>query len=95
MNICDAINSRSLLSFSYHGHFRIVQPHTYGTDRNGHKALLAYQTGGTSSSGSIPVWRLFHATEMRALTVLKEQFSVPHHEYSRSDKAFSTIQCQL
>lgn len=95
MAICDAINTRSLLSFSYHGHVRIVQPHTYGIDGKGHKALRAYQTGGTSGSGRIPAWRIFHEADMRALTILQETFEPRWHEYRRGDEAFATIWCQL
>ena len=95
MNICEAITTQSLLSFSYHGHLRVVQPHTYGIDRKGHKALRAYQTGGTSGSGRIPAWRIFHEADMHALATLQEKFAGPHHEYKHGDEAFSTILCQL
>ncbi|MBK6907473.1 MAG: hypothetical protein IPH08_10460 [Rhodocyclaceae bacterium] len=95
MTICDAIKGKSLLSFIYHGHPRIVQPHTYGIDEKGHKALRAYQIGGTSDSGRIPAWRIFHEADIKSLTISTERFSAPHHEYKRDDKFFATILCQL
>ena len=95
MTICNAIKTKSLLSFIYHGHPRIVQPHTYGIDEKGHKALRAYQIGGTSGSDHIPAWRIFHEADIRALTISAETFLSPHTLYKRGDTFFATILCQL
>ena len=51
--IIDAIDKKKMLSFDYHNHERIVEPHVYGI-KDGKKSLQAYQTGGTSSSGGLP-----------------------------------------
>lgn len=93
--ICDAIRNKRLLTFSYHGHQRTVEPHTYGIDTLGHPALRAYQSGGSSNSGGIPDWRLFHEKDMSNLSMLQTTFSSARSGYVRGDKAFSTIHCQL
>jgi len=95
MVICDAIQNMNLLQFQYHGHLRIVLPGTYGIDEKGQRTLRAYQVKGSSSSGRIPDWRIFHESGISSLTVLAEKFSQKPPEYVRGDKLFSTILCQL
>lgn len=90
-----AIQGKRMLSFIYEGHPRIVEPYTYGIDRKGHPALRAYQTGGTSQSGRIPDWRLFHEKDMRQLASLGTSFAPRLSEYRRGDKAFATIHCEI
>lgn len=46
MPIAEAIRTQHLLTFNYDGYMRTVEPHTYGTDRKGNRALRAYQVGG-------------------------------------------------
>lgn len=92
--IADAIHNRQVISFDYHGKHRVVEPHTYGIDQMGHKALVAYQVGGTASE-RIPCWRTFHESEMRALCVLEQKFAGHRPNYRRNDPAFATIFAQL
>jgi hypothetical protein len=93
--IISAIQGKRTLSFIYEGHPRVVEPYTYGVDRKGHLALRAYQTGGTSQSGRIPDWRLFHESDMRQIAVLGTSFAPRLSEYRRGDKAFSTIHREI
>ncbi len=95
MEISQAIAGKQLITFSYDGYSRTVEPHTYGIDGKGHKALRAYQVGGGSSSGEYRGWKLFHVSEMRGLAVLPETFSSARQGYKRGDNAFSTIYAQL
>jgi len=95
MQITSAIRNRQLLSFTYDGFTRTVEPHTYGIDTKGHKAVRANQVSGGSESGEHVGWKLFHFSEMRALSVLPQQFSGPRPKYKRGDKAFSTIHAEL
>ena len=94
MSIASAIQNRQLISFTYHGKSRLVEPHTYGIDGKGHRALRAYQIGGIASE-DIPCWRIFHESEMLALSVSGQRFAGPRPEYKTSDAAFSTILAQL
>lgn len=95
MQITTAIQNKHLLSFFYDGYQRIVEPHTYGIDTKGHKALRAYQVSGGSESGQRTGWKLFHVNDIRSLSVLTEQFSCPRPKYKRGDTAFSTIYAEL
>ncbi|WP_447937023.1 hypothetical protein [Thermomonas fusca] len=95
MDISQAIAGKHLISFSYDGYNRTVEPHTYGIDGKGHRAVRAYQVGGGSSSGEYRGWKLFHVNDMRGLTVLAETFPHARPGYKRGDKAFSTIHAQL
>ncbi len=94
-DICPAINNLQLISFSYHGYSRVVEPHTYGVNTKGHRALRAYQVRGESRTGRVPDWRYFRRDEMYDETVLQETFEGPRPGYKRGDKAFETIFCQL
>jgi hypothetical protein len=95
MKIADAIRTRHLLTFNYHDHYRVVEPHTYGKDQKGHTALRAYQTGGTSGSGRIPDFRIFHEAEITALSVSAQTFAGHRPGYVRGDPFFATIHAQL
>lgn len=90
-----AIQNKQLLSFTYDGYSRTVEPHTYGVDTKGHRALRAYQVGGGSDSGEFTGWKIFHVDEMRGLSTLPTQFPAPRRGYKRGDKAFATIHAQL
>ena len=94
-DICQAISALQLISFIYDGQFRVVEPHTYGVDTKGHRALRAYQVRGYTKLGQLPDWRFFHVDRISGLTILQETFSGPRDGYKRGDKAFATIQCQL
>jgi predicted DNA-binding transcriptional regulator YafY len=94
MQIANAIRGRNVISFLYHGKNRVVEPHTYGIDGKGHKALRAYQIGGNASE-RIPCWRIFHESEMLSLSVSAQKFAGPRPEYNPNDPAFATILAQL
>ena len=49
--------------------------------------LRCYQTGGDSSRGGIPDWRLFLVTKIAQLRVLEEHFLQPAPGYKRNDNA--------
>jgi hypothetical protein len=95
MQISSSIKNLQLLSFTYDGFSRVVEPHTYGIDTKGHAALRAYQVRGGSESGEYVGWKLFHVNEMLGLTVLSEHFSCARPKYKRGDSVFSTIHAQL
>jgi hypothetical protein len=95
MNIPMAIQNRQLLSFTYDGFARVVEPHCYGIDGKGHPALRAYQVRGGSESGEYVGWKLFHVREMRNVTELNDRFAGPRPGYKRGDKAFNRIEAQF
>ena len=70
-----AIEQRKIVTFTYEGLSRRVQPAAYGVgNRKGKDTLHAYQIGGESQRGGIPHWRNFHVEKMTGLTVLDEVF---------------------
>ena len=95
MNIAAAIQARNLVTFSYDGFRRTVEPHTYGVDTKGHMALRAYQVGGGSESGEYIGWKLFHVHEMQGVLVQPQTFAGARSGYHRGDKAFAEIRAQL
>ena len=95
MNIEFSIVNKQLLSFSYDGYSRVVEPHTFGLDRKGHPALRAYQVRGGSESGEYSGWKLFHISEIHNLSILPEKFSAPRSGYKRGDLGFLNILAQL
>ena len=70
-----AIQQRRLVTFTYQGHVRRVQPAAYGVgNRKGKDTLHGYQVGGDSQRGGIPHWRNFHVEAIESLQVLDEVF---------------------
>jgi len=59
-----ALRTRRPVTVSYHGHQRLVCPHALGW-KTGKPMLLAYQTGGHTTTGTLPAdprrrWRCMH-----------------------------------
>lgn len=70
-----AIQQRKIVTFTYEGLSRRVQPAAFGVgNRKGKETLHAYQVGGESKRGGVPHWRNFHVDKMSAVTVLDEVF---------------------
>lgn len=62
--IRQAIINKKLITFSYQGHQRVVEPHILGV-KDGDRQILGYQIAGTSKSGKpLPDWRRFSIEEM-------------------------------
>ena len=70
-----AIEQRKIVTFTYEGLARRVQPAAFGVgNRKGKETLHAYQVGGQSQRGELPVWRNFHVEKIADLAVLDEVF---------------------
>ena len=82
--IITAIQNKLLVSCFYDGFPRIVEPHCLGRNKNGLK-LRCYQTGGGSSKGNIPDWRMLSVGKMENVLVLDEHFTQPAPGYKRDD----------
>ncbi len=93
--IIEAIKNRRLLSFRYHGHPRLVEPHLLGVTTAGNLALSAYQVGGSSDSGAVPDWRLFAVTEMRELQSTSSSFAGTRPKYNPADTRMTRILANL
>lgn len=95
MSIALAIQKHNLLSFTYDGFVREVEPHCLGIDKKGHAALRAYQVAGGSESGEYVGWKLFHVNEILNLRVLDRTFKQPRQGYKRGDKDMLRIQAEV
>jgi len=81
--IKEALADKHMLSFTYNGHKRIVEPHIFGIKDN-KKEVLCYQTGGTTSEGTdtLPEWRRFKLSRMSSLHVLPDTFDETRRTYT-------------
>jgi predicted DNA-binding transcriptional regulator YafY len=95
MSIASAIRNRKLLSFSYEGFAREVEPHCLGIDKKGHPALRAFQVAGGSESGEYVGWKMFHVNEIKNLRVLERTFLQPRQGYKRGDTGMKQIQAEI
>jgi hypothetical protein len=95
VDIAGAIANKQLLQFGYGGYSRIVEPHTYGLDKKGQRALVGYQVSGGSQSKEHVGWKTFHEAEMRDVCALSKRFRAPRPEYRRGDGAFASIIAEL
>ncbi len=71
--IIEAIKAKKLLSFTYSGAPRVIEPHVYGVN-GGVYQVLGYQIRGGSSNGGLPDWRRFDINAMRGLQIIDETF---------------------
>jgi hypothetical protein len=72
-----AIRDRHVVELSYQGDgplTRLVHPHALYRSSTGKICLDAYQVGGPTRSGSLPMWRVFDLAKLRVVDVLTETF---------------------
>ena len=93
--ICTAIQNMNVLTFTYDGFSRVVEPHAYGNDRKGNDVMRAFQIGGDSDSGDTIGWKLFLTSNIQDLQIQAQTFSSPRQGYRPGDKAMQRIYCQL
>jgi len=93
--ISQAIVNKQLLSFTYHGYPRVIEPHAYGMSRAGNDVLRCYQIRGGSESGDPVDWKLMTTKDIVGLTILDESFSGPRPGYRRGDRGMTRIYCEL
>lgn len=93
--IIDAIENRNLLEFHYDGHYRLIEPHTFGVSSKGNDTLSAYQTEGTSDRGKVPDWKQFTVSKIVGLKTLENTFSGTREGYTRGDSRMSEIYAEL
>lgn len=93
--IIEAIENQNELEFYYNGHYRKVEPHTYGVSTRGNDTLSAYQTDGTSDRGEVPDWKQFTVSKIEDLRVLDSTFSGTRPGYTRGDSRMTEIYAEL
>ena len=96
-DICEAIDTQKVIKFLYKGQPRIAEPYIYGISAAGKYILLAYQTGGYSSTNKFG-WKLFEITNISVLNVTESEFVVIGAErlrYDPIDKRFLRTFCAI
>jgi hypothetical protein len=93
--ICDAIRTRSLLVFDYHGLSRMVAPYCHGISHRGVEVLRGIQVLGKSSSGSRGFGKLWVVADLLNLRVSLEHFEPDDPHYNPDDRAMQHIHCRI
>ena len=94
-NIIDAIKNKSVLSFSYDGHPRTVEPHTVGMNHKSNIVLRCFQTSGTSSDAKVPGWKLMKIDKIEGFRISDDAFDSPRPGYNKGDKAMKEIYAEV
>ena len=93
--ICEAIEKKRLLQFSYDDLTRIVEPHLFGRKTSGNNVLSAYLVGGYTESDNAPYWRNYVVEEMEFVVMLDETFAGARKGFNPNDISMETIYCRL
>jgi hypothetical protein len=93
--ICEAIEKKRLLQFSYDDLTRIVEPHLFGRKTSGNDVLSAYLVGGYTESDNEPYWRNYVVEQMEFVIMLDESFTGSRTGYNPADNSMEEIYCSL
>jgi hypothetical protein len=93
--IITAIKQQHILSLTYDGIPREVEPHAYGVSKKGNELLRCYQVSGGHKSARPNDWDLLSVSRIEALANTGATFSGPRPDYKRGDKAMATIYQEL
>lgn len=93
--ICQAIREKRLLSFSYKGHNRVVEPHAHGVSTANNECLRCYQVSGGSVTGKVPGWKMMTTNRINGLSITDDTFDNPRDGYKKNDSAMDRIYCEL
>jgi len=93
--ICEAIEKKRLLQFSYDELTRIIEPHLFGRKTSGKDALSGYLVGGYTESDRKPYWRSYSVEKMEFVVMLDETFKDIREGYNPNDTTMEKIYCRL
>jgi hypothetical protein len=82
--ICQAIGEQKAIKFFYKKQPRVAEPYLCGLSNADRYVLLAYQTGGYSSSNKFG-WKLFELSHISNVKITENEFSVAGPERLRYD----------
>ena len=92
MDLVSAIQNRHVISFTYDGLPRVVQPATYGQTSTGKLSLRACQTEGQSRRNSLPCWELYTEAKIVSPSLTGATFEeFAKKGYTRGDSGFARI----
>ena len=90
-----AIENRRVVTFTYDGHHRVVEPFLLGVTTAGNPSLRGYQTGGTSKHGLVPGWHLFSLSKIESIAVTQCGVADERELYNPTDKAMLRIYARV
>lgn len=93
MTIISAILDNRMITFTYDGLPRTVEPHALGSTAKGKIVLRGYQPEGETNTQF--GWKLFSVDKIENLVVSNDNFAGPREGYKRDDSAMKTIEAQL
>jgi len=93
--ICDAIRTRSLLEFRYHGLIRLVAPYCHGFSTRGAEVLRAIQVGGSSNSRSFGSGKLWLVADLVGVRLAGKHFEPTDPRYNPDDRGMQRIHCRI
>ncbi|RZA12839.1 MAG: hypothetical protein EOP10_30730 [Proteobacteria bacterium] len=94
MQIITAIENKQLLSLTYKGLHRTVEPHAVGRSSTGNDVLRCYQiTGAHTESGHD--WNILTVAKIENLALTGQNFMAAQPDYKRGDKGMVTIYAEL
>ena len=92
--LIDAIRNRRVLSFSYDGFHRVVEPHTFGRSTADHDVLSCFQIeGGHIRPGH--EWDFCLLSKIKGLVSTGATFTGERPRYQRGDKRMIQIYAEL
>jgi hypothetical protein len=93
--ICDAIRSRTLIEFRYHGLIRLVAPYCHGYSARGVEVVRAVQVGGSSSSRGFGFGKLWVVADIDGLRLTGKHFEPKDPHYNPNDRGMQRIHCRI
>jgi hypothetical protein len=89
-----AIKTRQVVSFTYKGIDRVVEPHAVGVTSKGNEVIRCYQiAGGHVTPGH--EWDLCTLSKITGLSMTGQSFDGPRQGYKRGDRGMVTIYAEL
>ncbi len=92
---CEAIRTRFLLEFDYHGLHRVVAPYCHGISTRGVEVLRAVQVRGMSASRGFGFGKLWVVSDIVAPRMTGDRFVPDDPRYNPDDRAMKTIHCRV
>ena len=92
--ITTAIKNRQVLSLTYDGLQREVEPHAVGASLKGNDVLRCYQIAGAHRTGGHD-WELLSVAKIGNLAPTGQSFVGTRPGYSRGDKGMTKIYAEL
>ena len=94
--ICKAIRERKVISFTYKGQKRIVEPFTLGyLETTSNLSLSAWWIGGFSETKKFPHWRLYTVSKISNIVIENAPASNYQNGYNPRDSRMKSIICTV